>query len=227
MSGRAVFITGTDTEVGKTQVSCGLLRAARARGDDACGFKPVASGARKTREGLRNDDALALLAASRADESYDAINPYVFAPAVAPHLAAAEAGLRIRRRRLDAALDELRNRHDWVLVEGAGGWRVPLGAGWDFADWVESQELPVILVVAMRLGCINHALLSAESIARRVPLLGWIANEMPPRQPRCDDNVRSLRARMPAPLLGRVKARQRDFSTVWQRCKQSWGAVRN
>lgn len=207
--GASVFITGTDTGVGKTRVTSGLLAAARARGLDACGFKPVASGCRRTAQGLRNADALALQAAAGTDESYARINPYAFAPAVAPHLAAREAGVRIERRVLDAAHRQLERAHELVLIEGAGGWQVPLGTGWTLADWVAARGWPVVLVVGMRLGCINHALLSAESICARTRLLGWIASELPPRQPRLEENLIELSACMPAPLLGRVGPRRR------------------
>ena len=203
-----LFIAGTDTGVGKTWVGCGLLRAARSQGIDACGYKPVASGARRTRHGLRNEDALALMEASASTEPYERINPYAFAPAIAPHLAARDAGVKIDRRQLDAAYRHLARRHDLVLVEGAGGWQVPMGRDWTQADWVAGHGWPVVLVVGMRLGCINHALLSAESILARNPLLGWIASAVPPRQPRMDDNIAELALRMPSPLLGRVCVRQ-------------------
>lgn len=202
-----LFVTGTDTGVGKTHVSAGLLAAARELGIAACGYKPVASGCRRGPQGLRNADALALMRASGTGEPYDRINPYAFAPAIAPHLAAHEAGQRIERRVLDARYRELARKHDLVIVEGAGGWQIPLGRDWSQADWVAKHGWPVLLVVGMRLGCLNHALLSAESIRPRTRLLGWIANELPPRQPRLDDNVEELRMRMPAPLLGRVGPR--------------------
>lgn len=205
----SVFITGTDTGVGKTRIACGLLRAARAQGIDACGYKPVASGCRMTAQGLRNADGLALQAAAGTDEPYARINPYALAPAIAPHLAAREAGLRIERRVLDAAHRRLERAHELILIEGAGGWQVPLGPRWTLADWAAARRWPVVLVVGMRLGCINHALLSAESISARTRLLGWIASELPPRQPRVDQNVRELTARMPAPLLGRVGPRRK------------------
>ena len=212
MTGTAsIFITGTDTGVGKTHIACGLLRAARARDIDACGYKPVASGCRRTGKGLRNADALALQDAAGTREPYAAINPYAFAPAIAPHLAAATAGVRIERRALDRAHGELARRHELLVIEGAGGWLVPLGRRWTFADWVVEHEWPVVLVVGMRLGCVNHALLSAESIQRRSRLLGWIASELPPRQPALDQNLDDLTRRMPAPLLGRVGPRRTDL----------------
>lgn len=198
-------MTGTDTGAGKTHVAVGLVRAARGLGIAACGFKPVASGCRKGPQGLRNADARALLSASGMEAAaYGRVNPYAFAPAIAPHLAASEAGVRIRRPVLDRAHRALARDHDLVIVEGAGGWQVPLGPDWTFADWVEGHRWPVVLVVGMRLGCLNHALLSAESIARRTRLLGWVANAQAPRMPRLERNVADLERRMPAPLLALV-----------------------
>ena len=213
----AVFVTGTDTGVGKTHVSAALLRAARSSGLRVCGYKPVASGCERDAEGkLRNEDALALLAASGADESYAAINPYAFEPPLAPHIAAREAGVEIDLRRLDAAADRLAERHDWLLVEGAGGWRVPLNGSADFADWVGARRWPVLLVVGMRLGCVSHALLTAESIrARGLHLAGWVANELPPLQDRLEENVESIVERIEAPLLGRIAAGGNDASDVF------------
>lgn len=206
-----VFITGTDTGIGKTQVACALLRSARAAGLRASGFKPVASGCRRTRAGLRNDDALAMIRAAGGGAEYSRVNPYAFAPAIAPHLAAMEADIRIERAVLNRAYRGLAREHDWVLIEGAGGWLVPLGAKWTFADWIAAHGWPVVLVVGMRLGCLNHALLTAESICRRTRLLGWVANQLPPRQSRLEQNLNELRKRMPAPLLARLGPRQRSF----------------
>ena len=200
-----VFLTGTDTGVGKTHVATALVRAARGLGIASCGYKPVASGSRQGAAGLRNADARALLRASGlGPEAYARVNPYAFAPAIAPHLAAREAGVRIDRRVLDRAHRELVRDHDLVIVEGAGGWQVPLGPDWTQADWVARHGWPVVLVVGMRLGCLNHALLSAESIAGRTRLLGWVANALPPRQSRLEQNLADLAARMPAPLLARI-----------------------
>ncbi len=196
-----LFVTGTDTGVGKTRIACALLRRIRAEGCTAAGFKPVASGALRTAQGLRNDDALALQAASSPGLGYDEVNPYCFEPAIAPHLAAQEAGVEIDLAALNAAHARLAQRHDWVVVEGAGGWRVPLRAQAGFDDWVGRRGWPVLLVVAMRLGCINHALLSAESIRRRTRLLGWVANVLPPAQERLAENLETLTALLPEPLL--------------------------
>lgn len=202
MSTTTLFITGTDTGVGKTRASTALVRLARARGIDAVGFKPVAAGCEETIDGWRNDDALQLLAASGDSETYEAINPVALPAAIAPHLAARDVGEPIALATLDAAWAALQGRHRCVIVEGAGGWRVPLDAHTDFADWVAMHRWPVVLVVGLRLGCLNHALLSAESIARRVPLAGWIANLLPPLQLRWQDNLQTLRERLPAPCLG-------------------------
>lgn len=211
-----IFVTGTDTGVGKTRICSGLLQAACEQGLDACGYKPVASGCRQTRAGLRNADALALQRAAGTDEPYERINPYAFKPAIAPHLAAREAGVRILRSRLDAAHRTLSSRHDLLIVEGAGGWQVPLDARSTVADWVESHQWPVLLVVGMRLGCISHALLAAESISRRAPLLGWVANRLPPAQARLRQNIDDLRARLPVPLLGEVRPGQGGLPALLQ-----------
>ena len=206
MTAQTIFVTGTDTGAGKTRIACALLTQLRANGIDACGYKPVASGCELTAEGLRNDDALALLQASGGDEPYERINPYALQPAIAPHLAAREAGIEIDVARLDAVHAQLAARHAVVVVEGAGGWRVPLTATQDFGGWTAARGWPVVLVVGMRLGCINHALLSAESIARDGRLAGWIANVLPPVMPALDDNIAALQARLQAPLLGVMPA---------------------
>ncbi len=197
----SLFITGTDTGVGKTRAAVALIDLARGHGVDAVGFKPVAAGCSAVDGDWRNDDALALLAAS-GDESYAAINPYALPAPIAPHLAAREAGTSIEIARLDAAHAALAARHARVIVEGAGGWRVPLNEQIEFADWVAARRWPVVLVVGLRLGCLNHALLSAEAVVRRTVFAGWIANRLPPAQERWQDNLAALQARLPAPCLG-------------------------
>lgn len=206
-----LFVAGTDTGVGKTHVACQLLRMAAKRGLRCAGYKPVAAGAEVTADGLRNEDALALQTAASVQLSYEWINPYCFEPAIAPHLAAAEAGTDIDIARLNQAHDRMTAQADYLLVEGAGGWRVPLNQTEDFADWVAARGWPVLLVVGMRLGCLNHALLSAESILRRNRLIGWVANCLPPTQSRLEQNIDTLRQRMPAPLMGISRA---DADTV-------------
>lgn len=200
-------MTGTDTGVGKTLAACALLHRARAEGLYARGYKPVASGSVMTPRGMRNADALALLQAAGepvdcADSVYASVNPYCFEPPIAPHLAAREIGLSIDPARLDAGHASRARHADFVVVEGAGGWQVPLCREFGFGDWVAARRWPVILVVGMRLGCINHALLSAEVISRRCRLLGWVANCLPPVMSRVEENIDTLRRLMPAPCIG-------------------------
>ena len=200
---RTLIVTGTDTAVGKTRVATALLLAARAAGIRAAGYKPVASGCVRHGHELRNEDAEALLAASLPGLAYAQVNPYAFAPPIAPHLAAAEAGTTIDARRLDAGLESLRARAELVVVEGAGGWRVPLAVGergFDFSDWAAAQG-PVLLVVGLRLGCLNHALLSAESIAASGRLAGWVANELPDAGSRAQAMCETLTLRLGPPVM--------------------------
>ncbi len=200
---RGFFITGTDTEVGKTLISTTLVWAWARRGERVAAFKPVASGSRRTPEGLRNEDALRLQAMATVKLPYERVNPYVFEPPIAPHLAAEEAGVRIEVAPLCEAIASVEAER--VLVEGAGGWRVPLNESEDFSDLAEALGLPVILVVAIRLGCLNHALLTVESIQDRgLALAGWVANRPTPGVDRWQGQVETLRARIPAPCLGVV-----------------------
>lgn len=223
----AFFVTGTDTDVGKTTIASGLLRAARLAGLSTAAVKPVASGCEAGADGLRNSDALALLAECSLPLSYAEVNPFAFAPAIAPHLAAREAGVELKVEALAAAVQAvLVQRADFTLVEGAGGWRVPLGEQATLADLPVALDLPVILVVGVRLGCINHALLTAEAIARDgLRLAGWVANVLDPQTSRLDDNLRTLTERLAAPCLGQVPrleqacaaavARHLDISLLW------------
>lgn len=197
-----MFITGTDTGAGKTTVACALIRLAREQNIKVCGWKPVASGCERGTKGLRNADALALQKAAGTREPYERLNPYAFEPAIAPHLAAQAAGREIRIKELDRVHGELATGYELIVAEGAGGWMVPLNETWTFASWVAEREWPVLLVVGMRLGCLNHALLTAESIRRRTRLAGWVANVLPPAMPRLDENVESLKQRLSAPCWG-------------------------
>ncbi len=203
MIAKAWFVTGTDTEIGKTFATCALLHRARRNGLEALGMKPVAAGAELLDGRWVNDDALRLQAAGSFDPGLELLNPYCLRSAIAPHLAARDEGVRIDPALIAARLAQLRSMAGCVFVEGAGGFRVPLGEDYDFAMLARELELPVILVVGMRLGCINHALLSAEAItARGLKLAGWIANCIDPAMLRLQDNLDSLRGRLPAPLLG-------------------------
>jgi len=202
---RGVFVTGTDTGVGKTTVAVGLLRILAGAGLRAVGMKPVASGSVQTDAGLRNADAMALQAASTLSRPYAQVNPYVFAPPIAPHLAAAEAGVRIELSRIMDAFHALSADADVVVVEGVGGWQVPLCDRVGIPDLAAALALPVILVVGLRLGCLNHALLSTRAIhADGLALAGWVANEIDPDLKRRPGNLATLRDAIPAPLLGDI-----------------------
>jgi dethiobiotin synthetase len=197
------FVTGTDTGVGKTRVSAGLIAALRAQGLRVTGMKPVASGCVTTPKGLRNADALALQAASGLDLPYELLNPYAFAPAIAPHLAAKDAGVAIRFAVIAQAHARLAAQSDCVVVEGVGGWRVPLGPDGDVADMAMHLALPVVLVVGLRLGCLNHAALTAADIRRcGLPLAGWVGNEMNIGFERRNDALGALADLLPEPCLG-------------------------
>jgi dethiobiotin synthetase len=203
---RGFFVTGTDTGVGKTRVSTGLIAALRGQGLRVAGMKPVASGCTATPAGLRNDDALALLAASGLDLPYEWVNPYAFAPAVAPHLAAADVGSTIRFAVIDQAFGQLAAQFDCVVVEGVGGWRVPLGPDGDVADLAMRLKLPVVLVVGLRLGCLNHAALTAADVHRcGLPLAGWVGNAIETGFERLNDNLKALGDSLAAPCLGVVR----------------------
>ena len=200
----AWFITGTDTEVGKTFITSALLLALRDRGIKAIGMKPVAAGTDATG---KNDDVEALIAAAEVQAPRELINPYLFQPAIAPHIAAAEEGRVIDIALIVDAFNDLREMADTVLVEGVGGFCVPLGPHSDTADLAEALGLPVILVVGMRLGCINHALLSQQAIAALgLKLAGWIANRIDPGMSRFEENLSALEERMAAPLLAVIPA---------------------
>lgn len=205
---QAWFVAGTDTEIGKTFASCALLYRARADGLSAVGMKPLAAGAECMNGEWVNEDAARLRAAGSFDPGLDLINPYCLREPVAPHIAMAAEGVTFDPQRVTNALDALRARADVVIVEGVGGFRVPLGNDYDTADLAVTLGLPVILVVGMRLGCINHALLTAEAIvARRLPFAGWIANRVDPGMLRFEENLAALEKRLPGPQLGVIPHR--------------------
>jgi dethiobiotin synthetase len=199
------FVTGTDTEVGKTVASCALLQAANRAGYRSAGYKPVASGSEMTADGLRNTDALALQRHSAVALSYAEVNPYTFAEPTSPHIISADEGRPIEARTLSEGLQALSQKAEWVLVEGAGGWFTPLSASYTFADWVQTERLPVILVVGVKLGCINHALLTAQAVQQAgLHLAGWIANDVIPPGKRHAEYLATLTRMLPAPLLGEI-----------------------
>jgi dethiobiotin synthetase len=198
----AYFLTGTDTEIGKTFITCALLQRARQLGLRAVGVKPIAAG---TDALGKNEDVENIRAASTLSLPDEIINPYCFKAAVAPHIAAAEAGIAIDFARIQAACNSAIQQADLAIIEGVGGFRVPLGAAGDSADLAVALGLPIILVVGMRLGCINHALLSAEAIAaRNLTIAGWVANRIDPHMARAEENLATLKALLNAPLLGVV-----------------------
>jgi dethiobiotin synthetase len=199
------FITGTDTECGKSEITLALMHLLQARGHRVLGMKPVASGAEPTKDGLRNEDARRIQQQGSADVPYELVNPYAFGPPIAPHIAARQAGESIRFQLLRKNLQALSDQADFVLVEGVGGWKVPLGPDGDVSDLAAHLGLPVILVVGMKLGCINHALLTADAIvANGSSLAGWVANQVDPGMLEMESNLETLREGIDAPCLGFV-----------------------
>lgn len=198
------FVTGTDTGVGKTTAAVALLYAAAARGLSTAAIKPVAAGCEMTAVGLRNDDALRLQRASTLTLSYEQINPVALAPPIAPHFAAAQVGIQLGAEALAAQCQTvLRLNADLTLIEGAGGWRVPLNDDETFADISIALNIPIILVVDIKLGCLNHALLTAEAIRNDgLVLAGWVANRTGGRDVCHDAMVATLQERLHSPLLG-------------------------
>lgn len=206
MARHTFFIAGTDTDAGKTLVTAGLLARARQQGLATVAMKPVAAGCASTPEGLRNDDAMILQAEMTAELAYEQVNPIALAPPIAPHLAAQQAGKRLVVSQLAGFCRGLMLQPaDLMLIEGAGGWRVPLNRSETLADLARELQLPVILVVGLKLGCINHALLTAEAIARDgLVLAGWVGNARDSGMDAYEDNIRTLEALLPAPCLGVV-----------------------
>jgi dethiobiotin synthetase len=200
---RAWFVTGTDTGVGKTRVSAALLHALRRQGLKAVGMKPVAAGAEQASSGAwTNEDLLALRSASDVQVPPELDNPYLLPDPVSPHIAARNAGVAIDVGLLKQRFQALRARADAVVVEGAGGWLVPLNDRETMADLAATLDLPVILVVGLRLGCLNHALLTQESIRTRgLRLAGWVANRVDPAMREPEANLATLRTLIDAPLL--------------------------
>jgi len=196
------FITGTDTGIGKTYVACRWIEQQRAQGVQIAPMKPISAGCEKTSEGFRNDDAEQLIAASGLQLPYERVNRYAFEPAIAPHIAAAEAGVSIEEAPLVEDFEWLGQRAQGVCVEGAGGWRVPLGGSLQTSDIPKALGIDVVLVVGIRLGCLNHALLTAEAIeADGCRLAGWVANFLDPATERGEENCDFLHQCIPAPLL--------------------------
>ena len=197
------FVTGTDTGVGKTWVTLALMKAMQDKGEVVVGMKPVACGCQKTSKGLRNDDAARILKQSNKALNYKTVSPYTFEQAVAPHIAAVAAGVVIDIEKIASEFGTLKINADSVVVEGVGGWCVPLGDNIMLADLVNRLNLPVILVVGLRLGCINHALSTVKAVeADGAKLHGWIGNQLDPSYVCLKENMMALQTRINAPLLG-------------------------
>ncbi|MES2822161.1 MAG: dethiobiotin synthase [Pseudomonadota bacterium] len=205
MAKKAFFITGTDTNVGKTLVSAGLLVTAKNNGLTTAALKPVAAGCEKTVAGLRNSDALMLQSVITQALPYEQINPIALEAAIAPHIAAQQEKRSVSVDRLAGFCRGVLSSADFTIVEGAGGWRVPINPRETMADLAKNLQLPVIMVVSIRLGCLNHAFLTFEAIVRDgLPVAGWIANCMDADMPALHENIDSLRARLPIPCLATV-----------------------
>jgi dethiobiotin synthetase len=201
---RGLFVTGTDTGVGKTLVACALIHALAARGLKVAAMKPVAAGASGEASDLANDDSRLLLRACGRGDIRD-VTPILLREAIAPHIAAAHEGRAIALEPIRAAYQRIAATADWVVVEGVGGFLVPLGPRLDTVDLARALALPVVMVVGLRLGCLNHALLTARAIeASGLAFAGWIANAIDSRMPAADENVAALVERLRAPLLGRL-----------------------
>ena len=211
MKTQTFFVTGTDTEVGKTFISQALLHAMSVAGLSTSAYKPVAAGCEQTAHGLRNEDALLLQAASSIELSYDEVNPIAFLEPVAPHLAAQNLSRTISLNDIHDGFICLEHKQaDVLLVEGAGGWRLPLGPNPQgeqqyLSDFAIQQKLAVIMVVGVRLGCLNHALLTAEAIrCDGLQLVGWVANQIDSNMPYQEENIQSLKEQLNAPFIGSI-----------------------
>jgi dethiobiotin synthetase len=202
---RGVFIAGTDTGVGKTLVAVALTHALVARGLRVAVMKPVAAGSFESPQGPRNEDALELASASNVPAAYEDVNPWLLATPASPHLAARHAGVSIRHEPILAARRRLAAKADFLLVEGAGGWLAPISATETMGHVAEKLALPVVLVIGLRLGCLNHALLTREAIrSQGLPFAGWIANRMGTEMPLADANIDTLSSRFGMSPLGVV-----------------------
>ena len=199
----SIIITGTDTGIGKTWVSLALMQGFKNLGEQVLGMKPVSSGCETEDGQLRNEDALLIQAACSKHVDYELVNPYAFAPPVSPHAAAEEAGVSIGLERILESYNILERQSDRVVIEGVGGWRVPFSNELSLKDLALELNLPVVMVVGMKLGCINHALLTAQAImADGVQMKGWVANQIEPDYLMPDSTLETLQSAIQAPLLG-------------------------
>jgi dethiobiotin synthetase len=203
MNSKGIFITGTDTGTGKTWATQALMYALRSRGLNVSGMKPVASGGMDGEHSLKNKDALLIQAQCTTEQPYAWINPYIFKEPIAPHIAAQKSGITIDLGTIVKAYNNIADRSDFIVVEGIGGWRVPLSERLSTVDMVRALNLPVLLVIGMRLGCINHALLTAECIrADNIMLAGLVANEVDANYTNQEYTLQTLNRTIQAPFLG-------------------------
>lgn len=215
-----VFVTGTDTEVGKTRISTGLIALLQKQGLRVAGMKPIASGCDWIDEQWQNEDALAMIAQSNVSLPYSMINPYAFEPAIAPHIAASRLDTELSISEIKQQFEHIKTETDAIVVEGAGGWLVPLNQGETMADLAVALDLPVVLVVAIKLGCINHALLSIESIQQRgLKIAGWVANHLD-QQSESAEIIETLKQLISAPCLGVVPKLMQDQSAAEFLCQE-------
>lgn len=215
MNAKGFFVTGTDTAVGKTVATTALVRGLVAQGLRVAVMKPVASGSERTQAGLRNDDALTLMAASNVQAPYDRVNPYCFEPAISPHIAAGDTQVAIDLARIRRDFDALRDGADYILVEGAGGWLAPIGPRMSIRDLALALQLPVIVVVGLRLGCINHALLTKLAVeSHGARFAGWVANTIDPTMARREENLETLAALLGEPPVTVIPYLGSDSATL-------------
>lgn len=202
---QCIFITGTDTEVGKTLVSRALIMALVKLNYRVSGFKPIAAGCEKTEQGMINEDATALQQVSNVDLTYTEINPFALVLPTSPHIAAKRESITIDFDVLDKNLEQHQRKSDIVVVEGAGGWKVPISDNEFLSTWVNKQKLPVIVVIGIRLGCLNHAMLTIESIKNEgLEVLGWVANTVDPSFEFYEENIQFLEHHISAPKLAEI-----------------------
>lgn len=222
MKTRGFFITGTDTGIGKTWVTLSLMHLLQEAGLSVIGMKPVATGGMKGESGLINEDAALLQAHSSVDVAYSRINPWVFEPPVSPHIAADLVGSELKLDQIVAACHDLSAEADCILVEGVGGWEVPLNHRHSVADWAVHLGFPVIMVVGLKLGCINQGVLTGRAIARTtVPCLGWIANQIDRDMLYPEHNLETLKLLLEQPLLASLPYCHPDSGVRHQGFSQS------
>ncbi len=210
----SLFVTGTDTEVGKTRISVALIELLQQQGQNVACMKPVASGCEQTTHGLRNDDAVTLIAQADVQIGYKTVNPYAFEPAIAPHIAAQQVGISIDLNHIKDLFQQISLQADSVIVEGAGGWLVPLNDKQTMADLAIELSLPIVLVVDVRLGCINHALLTVSAIEQSgLVLKGWVANKRI-KNNQAEHIINTLQHVIAAPCIGIVPVLERQQSAV-------------